>query len=182
MAFLPRPALEVRRQCGHAAGDHRRIGQGETRAVGPHGRVQVGLGPAASRHPARRRPCRPERGAARSRWPRWPSRWRRHRDRGSGCTSPPRAGSPASSQKEACWSKSMPRTRRRGATRHISAKPAAQSSQWCTVRMAMATSAQAEGSGRADPLARTAGPEPWARWLIITLEGSTARTDRPGGS
>ena len=58
-----------------------------------------------------------------------------------------------------------PRTTRRGATRHISARPAAQSSQWCTVRMAMATSAQPEGSGSAEPLARTAGAAPAGRWL-----------------
>ena len=76
----------------------------------------------------------------------------------------------------------MVRTTRRGATRHSSARPAAQSSQWCTVRMAIATSAQPDGSGSAEPLARTAGAAPAGRWPTMTLDGSTATTARSVGS
>ena len=74
----------------------------------------------------------------------------------------------------------MVSTTRRGATRHSSASPAAQSSQWCTVRMASATSAAPDGNGSAEPLARTAGAAPAARWPTMTLDGSTATTARPG--
>ena len=76
----------------------------------------------------------------------------------------------------------MLKTMRRGAIRHSSANPAAQSSQWCTVRMARATSARPAGSGSAEPPARTAGPAPGGRCPIMTPEGSTATTARSAGS
>ena len=76
----------------------------------------------------------------------------------------------------------MVNTIRRGATRHNSASPAVQSSQWCIVRMAIATSAEPDRRGSAEPLARTAGAAPARRCDTMTLDGSTATTIRSRGS
>ena len=71
----------------------------------------------------------------------------------------------------------MVRTTRRGATRHSSARPAAQSSQWCRVRMASATSAQ---SGR-ERERRAAGPHRRRRTRRPLLHHDARRLDRHDG-
>ena len=66
-------------------------------------------------------------------------------------------------------------TTRPPATRHISAIPAARSSQWWTVSTARAASASPSASGMCSAVERIAGAAPGSRWSIMVCDGSIAQ-------